>query len=182
MGRALPLFGIAYPSLEVPDMNSLFSPHVAKSRAILAGLVAGSALALVACDNKPPKTTLGEKVDSAVASTKEAAADARARTEAGAASAESSMKKGAGDASQAVKNAGSTVAGKVDDATITASVSAGLAKDPDLSAIKINVDTKDGAVTLNGPAPSAEAKSRAEAIAKGVEGVSSVDNRLEVKM
>jgi osmotically-inducible protein OsmY len=137
----------------------------------LAILVAGCALALGGCDNKAPKTTMGEKVDSAVASTKDAAADAKAKTEAGASS-----------ASQSVKDAGSTVAGKVDDAAITASVSAGLAKDPDLSATKINVDTKAGMVTLNGPAPSAAAKARAEAIAKGVEGVSSVDNKLEVKM
>ena len=153
-----------------------------RSHTLLAVLVAGSALALGACDNRAPKTTMGEKVDSAVANTKEAAADAKAKTEAGAASAESSMKKGATEAKQAVKDASSTVAGKVDDAAITASVSAGLAKDPDLSAIKINVDTKGGMVTLNGPAPSAAAKARAEAIAKGVEGVSSVDNRLEVKM
>ncbi|MEJ8820787.1 BON domain-containing protein [Variovorax humicola] len=156
--------------------------YLVRSHTLLAVLVAGSALALGACDNRAPKTTMGEKVDSAVANTKEAAADAKAKTEAGAASAESSMKQGATDAKQAVKDASSTVAGKVDDAAITASVSAGLAKDPDLSAIKINVDTKGGMVTLNGPAPSAAAKARAEAIAKGVEGVSSVDNRLEVKM
>jgi len=156
--------------------------YLVRSHTLLAVLVAGSALALGACDNRAPKTTMGEKVDSAVANTKEAAADAKAKTEAGAASAESSMKKGATEAKQAVKDASSTVAGKVDDAAITASVSAGLAKDPDLSAIKINVDTKGGMVTLNGPAPSAAAKARAEAIAKGVEGVSSVDNRLEVKM
>lgn len=151
-------------------MNAL-NQQAARSRTALAILVAGCALALGGCDNKAPKTTMGEKVDSAVASTKDAAADPKAKTEAGASS-----------ASQSVKDAGSTVAGKVDDAAITASVSAGLAKDPDLSATKINVDTKAGMVTLNGPAPSAAAKARAEAIAKGVEGVSSVDNKLEVKM
>ena len=155
--------------------------YLVRSHTLLAVLVAGSALALGACDNRAPKTTMGEKVDSAVANTKEAAADAKAKTEAGAASAESSMKQGATDAKQAVKDASSTVAGKVDDAAITASVSAGLAKDPDLSAIKINVDTKGGAVSLKGPAPSAASKARAEEIAKGVKGVSTVDNQLEVK-
>ncbi len=153
-----------------------------RPRAVLAILVAGCALALGGCDKQAPKTSLGEKIDSAVTTTKEAAADAKAKTEAGAASAGSSMKQGAAEATQAVKDAGSSVAAKVDDATITASVSAGLAKDPDLSAVKINVDTKGGAVTLNGPAPTAAAKARAEDIAKGVEGVSSVDNKLEVKM
>ncbi len=68
-----------------------------------------------------------------------------------------------------------------DDATITAAVSAGLAKDPDLSAIKIDVDTQAGKVTLRGPAPNPVAKERAEEIAKNVKGVSSVDNQLEVK-
>jgi hyperosmotically inducible periplasmic protein len=159
-------------------LNSSFTA----SRASLAILVAASALGLAACDRNAPKTTMGEKVDSAVASTKDAAADAKAKTEATASSAGASMKQGAAEASQSVKDAGAKVASKVDDATITASVSAGLAKDPDLSAIKINVDTRGGVVTLNGPAPSAAAKARAEDIAKGVEGVSSVDNKLEVKM
>ncbi|MEO5736934.1 MAG: BON domain-containing protein, partial [Variovorax sp.] len=43
-------------------------------------------------------------------------------------------------------------------------------------------DTKGGTVTLSGPAPTAAAKSRAGDIAKSVEGVGSVDNKLEVKM
>ncbi len=67
---------------------------------------------------------------------------------------------------------------KVDDATITAQVSAGLAKDPDLSAVKINVDTRNGAVTLNGPAPNLAAKDRAQTIAKSIKGVTSVTNLL----
>ena len=155
--------------------------QTARSRTVFALIVAGCALALGGCDNRAPKTTMGEKVDSAVATTKDAAADAKVKTEAGASSAGASMKQGASDATQAVKDAGSTVAAKVDDASITASVSAGLAKDPDLSAIKIDVDTKGGVVSLKGPAPNAAAKARAEEIAKGVQGVTSVNNQLEVK-
>lgn len=138
--------------------------------ALFAVLAVAGALTLAACDNKT-NTTAGQKMDSAVA-----------KTESSAASAESSMKQGAADAKEAVKDAAANVSAKVDDATITAAVSAGLAKDADLSAIKINVDTKAGMVTLNGPAPTAAAKARAEEIAKGVQGVSSVDNKLEVKM
>jgi len=85
------------------------------------------------------------------------------------------------NAKEAARNAGAAVSATVDDAAITASVTAGLAKDPDLSAIKIDVDTKGGAVSLKGPAPSAAAKARAEEIAKGVQGVTSVDNQLDVK-
>ena len=64
---------------------------------------------------------------------------------------------------------------------ITASVAAGLIKDPDLSALKIDIDTKKGVVSLYGPAPSEAARMRATDIAKAVKGVSSVDNKLTVK-
>jgi osmotically-inducible protein OsmY len=68
----------------------------------------------------------------------------------------------------------------LDDAGITAQINASLAKDPDLSAAKINVDTVNGRVTLNGPAPSTVARERAETIAKAVSGVTSVNNQLVV--
>ncbi|SFQ66028.1 BON domain-containing protein [Variovorax sp. OK605] len=161
-------------------------PH---SRAWLAVLVAGAALTLAACD-KSDNRSAGEKLDSAVAKTEQAAEtaaaktgeavkEAKAKVEASGTTAE--MKEGMAHAKEAAKNAGAAVSATVDDAAITASVSAGLAKDPDLSAIKINVDTKGGAVSLKGPAPTVAAKARAEEIAKGVQGVTSVDNQLEVK-
>ncbi|RZL68271.1 MAG: BON domain-containing protein [Variovorax sp.] len=167
------------------------SRNVTASRWWLLALVAGSAMTLAAC-NKNDNRTVGEKVDAGIAKTEQAAAEAKAKTEQMAAdvkaktesstsSAESSMKQGSANAKDAVKDAGSSVSATVDDASITAAVSAGLAKDPDLSAIKINVDTKGGAVSLKGPAPSAASKARAEEIAKGVKGVSTVDNQLEVK-
>ncbi len=73
------------------------------------------------------------------------------------------------------------MADKLDDAAITAAVSTVLAKDPDLSAIKIDVDTKNGVVTLNGPAPTAGAKTKAADIAGKIQGVTSVNNQLVVK-
>jgi len=91
------------------------------------------------------------------------------------------VKEGMARAKEAAKDAGAAMSATLDDAAITASASAGLAKDPDLSAIKIYVDTKGGAVSLKGPAPTAAAKARAEEIAKGVQGVTSVNNQLEVK-
>lgn len=161
------------------------------SRLWLLALVAGGALTLAAC-NKADDRTVGEKLDAGIATTEQAAAEAKAKTEqaakeakaqteASAASAESSAKQGTTDAKEAMKDAGAAISATVDDVSITAAVSAGLAKDPDLSAIKIDVDTKAGAVSLKGPAPSAAAKARAEEIAKGVKGVSSVNNQLEVK-
>jgi|UPI000482CD5B osmotically-inducible protein OsmY len=152
-----------------------------KPRHWLALMLASGALVLSACGDRAGNETAGQKVDSAIAKTEQAGSNAKAKSEASAASAESSMKQGAADAKESVKSAGATVAGAVDDATITAAVSSGLAKDPDLSAIKIDVDTKGGTVSLSGPAPSAAAKARAEEIAKSVKGVSAVNNNLEVK-
>jgi hyperosmotically inducible protein len=149
-------------------------------RLLLAALLAGGVLSLVAC-NKADDRTAGEKVDAGIAKTEQAAVDVKAQASATAASSEAAMKQGAAEVKDAVKDAGAAISATVDDATITAEVSAGLTKDADLSAIKIDVDTKAGVVSLKGPAPSAAAKARAEEIAKGVKGVTSVDNQLEVK-
>ncbi|CAA2108043.1 BON domain-containing protein [Variovorax paradoxus] len=160
-----------------------------RSRAWLAVVAAGAVLALAGCD-KSDNRTAGEKLDSAVAKTEQAAQTAAAKTgeamkeakaKVDASGTTTEVKEGMANVKEAAKDAGAAVSATVDDAAITASVSAGLAKDPDLSAIKINVDTKAGAVSLKGPAPTAAAKARAEEIAKGVQGVTSVDNQLEVK-
>jgi len=81
--------------------------------------------------------------------------------------------------------AGPTAAQKagnaVSDSTITAEVKTALAADPQLSALRIEVDTNNGVVTLTGPAPDEKSKSRATQIAAGPKGVMRVENRLEVK-
>lgn len=92
-----------------------------------------------------------------------------------------SVKEEAQKAEVSGQKAADSVAGSVDDMAITASISAAFAKDSDLSAIRIDVDTKNGNVTLSGPAPTASARDKATAIAKGIKGVSSVDNKLMVK-
>jgi osmotically-inducible protein OsmY len=77
-------------------------------------------------------------------------------------------------------NAADAVTNKVQDAAITASVNAEFAKDPRLSASRIDVDTVDGRVALRGSAPDAAARDRATTLAKAVSGVKSVDNLLEI--
>ena len=67
-----------------------------------------------------------------------------------------------------------------DDATLTSNVRTRLAADSTLPASSITVETKDGVVTLSGTVNSEAEKSRAEQIAKGVEGVKSVTNDLTV--
>lgn len=69
----------------------------------------------------------------------------------------------------------------VSDAAITAKVKAEFAKDKQVSALHINVDTDaKGAVTLKGTAKSDAEKAKAESIAKGVSGVTSVKNEITV--
>jgi hyperosmotically inducible protein len=68
-----------------------------------------------------------------------------------------------------------------DDALIAAKVTTGLAADRNLSALRIKVDAHDGVVTLRGPAPTAAARTRAEEIARNVQGVTSVNNQLNVQ-
>jgi hyperosmotically inducible protein len=155
-------------------------------------------LALGACDRNDDRTA-GQKLDAAIAKTDQAAQSAKEETKAAAASTEEAVKnaaeatKTAGanaahevrDASakvaDATATAGAAAGEKMDDAGITAKVNTGLSADKDLSASKIDVDTKNGVVTLSGPAPSAQAKARATEIARNVKGVSSVNNQLTVR-
>ena len=147
----------------------------------IASILAVSALALgLAACGKTEEPTVGQRLDSAVEKTEQAAADARVKAESAMQNAETKMEQGAANAEATAKDAANTAKGAIDDATITAQVNAGLAKDPDLSALKINVDTVNGKVTLNGPAPSTVARDRAETIAKSVTGVTSVNNQLVV--
>jgi osmotically-inducible protein OsmY len=69
----------------------------------------------------------------------------------------------------------------IGDAAITASVNAELARDNELSALGINVDTANGRVTLSGNAPNEAARERATQLASAVRGVTSVDNELRVE-
>lgn len=85
-----------------------------------------------------------------------------------------------GNAADATRSAVDAAGDKVADASITTMVNAELAKDAQLSALQIDVDTVDGRVALKGEAPTATAKERATTLAQGVKGVKSVENQLQV--
>jgi len=127
-------------------------------------------LVLAACGKTDDGRTVGQSIDSGVAKTEQAATNAG-----------TAMKDATRDAQASGSQASTTMGEKIDDAVITTSVNASFAKDADLSAIKINVDTKDGVVTLIGPAPTAAAKDKATDLAKQVKGVASVNNQLVIK-
>lgn len=130
----------------------------------LAAAVAALALtALAACDNAPDSRSAGQKVDDAVATMESKAEDAGDRM--------------ARESAQIKREVGEAI----DDARITALVNAELARDAELSALKIDVDTEQGRVVLQGQAPNPDARKRAERLAGAIEGVHSVDNRLTVQ-
>ena len=137
--------------------------------------------ALSACGKKEDGQTAGQKLDSAVANTEKAAAEAKAKAEASMAKAGEALKDATRKAEVSVAKSSGSMGGKADDVAITASIAAEFIKDAELSAIKIDVDTKDGNVTLNGTAPTASARDKATLLAKSIKGVASVSNKLTVK-
>ena len=67
------------------------------------------------------------------------------------------------------------------DALITTKIKAEHAKDKDVSATKISVDTTNGVVTLGGTAKSKAEADKAVMLAKNVKGVTSVKNNIKVE-
>lgn len=82
----------------------------------------------------------------------------------------------ANDPAQPQRSAGQAI----DDATITASIKTKLLADSRTKGFDVNVDTRNGQVTLTGGADSAAAKQAATELARTVDGVVGVDNRLVV--
>jgi len=121
---------------------------------------------LAACGQREGGQTVGQKVDSAIERTAKAGREVR-----------EGAREAAHDTNTAVMGAGA----HVDDGKISTQVKAGLSADKDISASHVDVDTKEGVVTLKGSVPTAAAKSRAAEIARNVKDVKSVDNQLQVK-
>jgi osmotically-inducible protein OsmY len=162
-------------------------------RAALCALFAATTLA--ACEQQGAgDRTLGQRVDNAVSrseaklaevghktsqelaqvgeKTKVALADAGEKTKVALAD--------AGEKTQAAASPGDDSHG-MSDTAITASIKTDYLKDPDLSVLKIDVDTHGGVVTLNGLAADEAARTRAEKLASAVKGVREVRNFLVVK-
>lgn len=168
-------------------MHTKHSPTTTMTRMATLLAVTAMSLGLAACDKAQEPPTVGQQLDKAVQKVDQAAEDAKVKAEQAMRTTENKMEQGAnklenaaGNAGDAVKNAAHSAGVLVDDAAITAKISTELAKDPELSAIKIDVDTQAGTVHLSGPAPSQAAKDRASSLAQTVEGVKSVNNDLVV--
>jgi len=69
----------------------------------------------------------------------------------------------------------------LDDKVVTTKVKAALLKDPEVKGLQVNVETYNGVVQLSGFVDKAEQIPRATEVAKGVEGVKSVKNDLNLR-
>lgn len=68
-----------------------------------------------------------------------------------------------------------------DDASLTTKVKSALASDEGLSTLMLNVDSNKGDVTITGTVKTDAEKDSVERVAKQVEGVKAVHNRVVVK-
>jgi len=151
------------------------------SKSKLSLLIAPIALvALAACSPRDDNRSAGEKLDSAIQSTEQKTDEMKADASRKMDEAKQGMSEAAQDAKQGAADATDKMANAVSDAAITAAVNTELAKDSKLSAIKINVDTHNGYVTLKGTAPDTLSQDRATTLAASVKGVVKVDNQLLV--
>ncbi|HWL61269.1 MAG TPA: BON domain-containing protein [Steroidobacteraceae bacterium] len=90
----------------------------------------------------------------------------------------------ADDAREVKKDAQATTqrAGEaVDDASLLAKIKSSMLRSPEVEGLDVNVDVKDGVVTLSGSADTQTERSNAEKIARNADGVKRVENRITVK-
>jgi hyperosmotically inducible protein len=76
---------------------------------------------------------------------------------------------------------GKTTGQNVDDAALTTAVKTKLAADKLSSLTRVDVDTNNGTVSLNGVVESSDQKARAQELASQVNGVNKVINNIQVQ-
>ena len=146
-----------------------YQPRRRRWPALLAATIVGAVAAGVYVSGQYDGRSLGTRIDDTVSA------------------AGGSVDRGVNDLRQAASGAAAgtavaadRVATAINDIGITTAVKTALAADPALSALKVEVNTNDGVVQLDGPAPDAKARDRAGVLAAAPEGVREVNNRLVV--
>lgn len=173
--RYLPSYGVVPATAAVDESRrERHVRHVREERqrrgGLLGWLVAlciGAGIAVVAVNAMRDPRSLGAQLDDAVASVRHAGNEAGQTL--------SQSPQAVTDASQGVV---ADVKSSLSDAAISMKIKTALAADPALKASSITVETTNGVVRLEGPAPDATAKERATVLASAPQGVRSVDNRL----
>lgn len=152
------------------------------------GLASAAALtvafALAGCGERADDATTAQRPDSPTARTGQAAKDKLGESSQAASQGARDPSTGVmGAAADARDKAYGTAEAKGDgkvDEKLTSMVLTGLKADKELNPLRIDVDTREGVVTLSGSVPSAAAKARADEIARNVKDVKSVNNQLTV--
>ena len=80
-----------------------------------------------------------------------------------------------------VSGCGKSVGETIDDATITTRVKTAFINDPVIGALKIDVDTFRGVVTLSGAVKSKDEEAKAITLARSMTGVTDVKSTLQVQ-
>jgi osmotically-inducible protein OsmY len=142
----------------------------------LAGLMVGAAL-LAGCD-KPAGSSAEATKSPPVSAQIESAANKVGKAAENAGDKAKETMSAVGDKVEAATDKAKVVAA---DTAITAAVKSKFIADPDLKAIDISVDTVNGQVTLLGSVDTERNRDKAAAVAKQVDGVTSVDNRLALR-
>ncbi|HZF80357.1 MAG TPA: BON domain-containing protein [Rubrivivax sp.] len=140
---------------------------------VLAACILGAGIGALAVSNFYDERSVGERLDATLSATQETVQQTVQQGVDG-------LRAGATSAARDGVQVSGRAATALNDAGITAAVKTALAADPRLSAVKIDVDTRGGVVSLEGPAPDEKSRERAEVLAAAPEGVLRVDNRLVV--
>lgn len=151
------------------------APRSASRAVALLGAVAAAAL-LVACEKK---TTTVDTSPTGTTSTTTTTSTMPASSPSMSSSTMSSSGSTTVDSAAAgASNAMSTAGSAIGDAAITAKVKTALLADSDVKGLQIEVDTKDGAVLLTGTADNESNIGKATTLARAIDGVKSVENKV----
>ncbi len=148
----------------------VYAPRRRRWPALLAATLIGGAVAALYVSTQYDGRSLGARLDDTVSA-------AGSNVDRGV----NDLRGAASGAAAGTAGAAERVAGALYDTGITAAVKTALAADPGLSALKVEVNTRDGVVRLEGPAPDEKARERAGVLASAPDGVRQVDNRLVVQ-
>lgn len=157
------------PAADNPMRSPSFTLPRRRWPGVLAAAVIGAGIAAAAVSSFYDSRSAGERLDDTVAA---AGQQVQAQVD--------DLRIAASAAARDSAMAAERGAEALGDAGITAAVKTALAADPGLSALRIEVNTDGGVVRLDGPAPDAKARDRAEVLAQAPKGVTRVDNRLVV--
>jgi HSP20 family molecular chaperone IbpA len=134
---------------------------------LLAAALAGTALLAAGCDRTPNTASNGPS---------STAPDSNMSSRLGTPSSAPSLGTTPGNSTASAGNASAPAS----DAAITTKVKTAMMAEPGIRSAKIDVDTKDGVVTLKGSVDSQQHKDRAIQLAQNVNGVKSVVDNLAV--